>query len=99
LSGHGRFDRKYSDYKLKRAQRVLDEYKWRERPFFEHHIDPLQLEYSIRAIATLLGSSTNYPIHGVTAALHESHRLLLYEMIINMIESRSNKSPLFIRPI
>ena len=98
LSEMGIVDNRYSAYKIKRAEKVLNEYKWRETPFVEQSIDPLQLEYSIRAIARLVGSRSKYPIHGVAAVIQESHRLLLYEMILEMIETRSNRSPIFILP-
>jgi len=79
--------------KVKRAQKYLDEYKWRERPFIDQYIDPVHLEYTIKGISVVCRSKLPFPVHSTLTTMAMEERLFLYEVLLGIIENIPCRTP------
>ena len=74
-------------YQTSVAERVLQEYAWRERHLNAPDVDPLVVEWLIYAVAAECRSEMNFPIHSLLTNQSAEARRCLYSLFLAILEN------------
>ncbi len=75
------------------AERVLQEYAWRERNLDAPDVDPLSIETLIYAVAAECRSEIGFPIHSLLNNLTAESRRCMYQLFLAILENTPCSAP------
>jgi hypothetical protein len=76
-----------TDYRMSVAERVLQEYAWRERHLNVPDVDPLVIEWLVYAVAAECRSEIRFPIHSLLTNQSAEARRCLYSPFLAILEN------------
>ena len=77
------------------ANRVLEEYAWRERPLNEHQANASQLESLINTVAAECRSTIGFAFSGWLDDLDDDARICFYNILLEIVENIPARRPRF----
>ncbi len=75
------------------AERVLQEYAWRERHLNMPDVDPVVVETLIYAVAAECRSEIGFPIHSLLNNQSEEARRCMYKLFLAILENTPCSAP------
>ena len=72
---------------IKAAERILEEYAWRERPLNNHDVDALQIEVLLYTIAAECRSEISFAVHSWLFGLSHDARMCFYCILLEIVEN------------
>jgi hypothetical protein len=75
------------------AQRILEEYAWRERPLNDRDADALSIESLINTITAECRSKVGFSIFGWIDDLNEEARMCFYTILLEIVENIPSRKP------
>jgi hypothetical protein len=80
---------------IRDADRILEEYAWRERPLNTNEVDPLAVEALFNTIATECRSTISFGILSSLNAFSSLDRMCLYGILLEIVENIPASRPRF----
>ena len=75
------------------AERVLQEYAWRERNLNASDVDPLAIETLIYGVAAKCRSEIGFPIHSLLNSQSAESRRCMYQLFLAILENTPCSAP------
>jgi hypothetical protein len=75
------------------AERVLQEYAWRERNWNAPDVDPLAIEELVYAVAAECRSEIGFPIHSLLNNQTAQARRCIYSLFLAILENTPCSTP------
>jgi hypothetical protein len=90
---HGAAQRRTLGHRMSVAERVLEEYAWRERNLNAHDVDPLVVQELVYAVAAESRSELGFPIHSLLNNQTAEARRCIYSLFLAILENMPCSAP------
>ena len=91
--GHETAPRSDGPWEMSGAERVLQEYAWRERNLNAPDVDPLAIEELVYAVAAESRSEIGFPIHSLLNNQTAEARRCIYRLFLAILENTPSSGP------
>lgn len=88
-----RLKSRLAQYRIDTANRILEEYAWREKPLNNHEADALQVESLIYTLAAECRSTVGFAIFGWLDSLGAEARICFYSILLEIVENIPAQQP------